>query len=71
MLDGFVTIDDTIYYYENGNTPRPGIIEVDGDYYFVDWGGVIVTNQKFFVFEGNGYTIKMNYTFDETGKIVG
>jgi len=71
MLDGFVTIDGVIYYYENGTTPRPGIIEVDGDYYFVNWGGVIVTNQTFFVFEGNGYTIKMNYTFDETGKIVG
>jgi len=71
MLNGFETIDGTIYYYVNGNTPRPGIIEVNGDYYFVNWGGVIVTNQRFYVFEGNGYTIEMNYTFDATGKIVG
>ena len=71
MLNGFETIDGTIYYYVNGSTPRPGIIEVNGDYYFVNWGGVIVTSQSFYVFEGNGYTIEMNYTFDATGKIVG
>ena len=71
MLNGFETIDGTIYYYVNGSTPRPGIIEVNGDYYFVNWGGIIVTNQRFYVFEGNGYTIEMNYIFDETGKIIG
>ncbi len=71
MLDGFVTIDGTIYYYKNGNTPRPGIIKVDGDYYYVNWGGVIVTNKTYYVSEGNGYTIPMNYTFDATGKIIG
>jgi len=71
MYDGFVTIDSIKYYYENGNTPMPGIIEVDGDYYFVNWGGKVVTDQKFYVFEGSGYTIEMTYTFDETGKIVG
>ena len=71
MLNGFVTIDDTVYYYKNGSTPRPGVIEVDGDYYFVNWSGVIVRNQTFYVWEGNGYTISMNYTFDESGKIIG
>ena len=71
MLNGFVEIDGVKYYYKNGSCPAPGIIEVDGDYYFVTWNGVIVTNQKFYVFAGNGYTIKMTYTFDETGKIVG
>jgi len=71
MLNGFVTIDGIKYYYKNGSTPAPGIIEVDGDYYFVNWSGKVVTNQKFYVFEGSGYTIKMTYTFDETGKIVG
>ncbi len=71
MLNGFVTIDGVKYYYVNGNTPMPGLIEVDGDYYFVNWGGVVVVNQKFFVFDGGDYTIKMNYVFDEEGRIIG
>ncbi len=71
MLDGFVTIEGTIYYYENGSTPYPGIIKIKGDYYYVTWNGVIVTNGTYYVAYGNGYTIPMNYTFDETGKIIG
>ncbi len=71
MLQGFVDDGDTTYYYVNGNNPAPGVIEVDGDYYFVNWGGVIVKNQTFYVFNGNGYTVEMTYTFDENGKIIG
>ena len=71
MLNGFVTKENKIYYYKNGVTPAPGLIEVDGDYYFVNWGGEIVTSKTFFVWETNGLSIKMNYTFDETGKIIG
>lgn len=70
MYNGFVTIDDTIYYYKNGSTPAPGIIKVDGDYYFVSWSGVVITNQGFYVWEGSGYTIPLYYTFDATGKII-
>ncbi|MBE6679131.1 MAG: hypothetical protein E7598_01265 [Ruminococcaceae bacterium] len=71
MLNGFVTIDGVKYYYVNGNTPSPGIIKVDGDYYFVSWSGVVIVNQRFFAWEGNGYTIPMNYLADENGKIIG
>ena len=71
MAQGFVHDGDVTYYYVNGNHPAPGVILVDGDYYFVNWGGVLVKNQTFYVFEGNGYTVEMTYTFDENGKIVG
>ena len=71
MLDGFVTIDGVKYYYKNGSCPAPGVIFVDGDYYYVNWNGVVVVNQKFYVSNGNGYTIPMTYTFDADGKIIG
>ncbi len=70
MLNGFVTKDNTIYYYKNGNTPRPGVVEVNGDYYFVTWSGVVVTNKTFYVFEENEYTVKAYYSSDATGKII-
>ena len=70
MLHGFVERDGEIYYYVNGKTPAPGLIEVDGDYYFVDWGGVLVRNCTYYVWETNGLSIECNYTFDETGKII-
>lgn len=72
MLDGFVHRDGEIYYYVKGHTPAPGLIRVDGDYYFVNWGGKLVRNQTFFVWETNGLVdLKMNYTFDADGKIIG
>jgi hypothetical protein len=70
MLNGIVEKDGALYYYENGRTPAPGLIELDGYYYFVDWGGKLITNQKFYVWETNGLTLKMNYTFNELGQIV-
>ncbi|MBR5272443.1 MAG: hypothetical protein IKU25_03500, partial [Clostridia bacterium] len=71
MLNGFETIDGTLYYYVNGTAPAPGLIKLDDDFYYVNWGGVVVTNQKFYVSNGNGYTIPMNYTFDADGKVIG
>jgi hypothetical protein len=70
MLNGIVEKDGALYYYENGRTAAPGLIELDGYYYFVDWGGKLITNQKFYVWETNGLTLKMNYTFNELGQIV-
>ena len=70
MLNGIVEKDGALYYYENGRTPAPGLIELDGYYYFVDWGGKLITNQNFYVWETNGLTLKMNYTFNELGQIV-
>ncbi|MBR5774049.1 MAG: hypothetical protein IKY44_04270, partial [Clostridia bacterium] len=70
MLDGFVTKADGIYYYENGKPGRVGLNYIDGDYYFVDFGGKLFTNGTYFVWETNGYSIGMKYKFDATGKLV-
>jgi hypothetical protein len=65
-----VTKDDGIYYYVNGNSPAPGLICVDGEFYYVYWGGKLITNQSFFVSVTNGYTIPMTYNFDEYGRVI-
>ena len=71
MLNGFVTKDDGLYYYDNGQPGKVGINYIDGYYYFIDYGAKVVTNQKnFYVWETNGYTIKMVYNFDALGRVI-
>ena len=70
MLNGFVTRDDGIYYYDTGKCGQLGLNLIDGDYYFIGYNGKLYTNGTYYVWETNGYSICMNYTFDETGKLV-
>ncbi len=70
ILDGFIEKVDGIYYYEMGKTGKIGLNFIDGYYYFINYGGKIVTNQTYYVWEGNGYTVPMNYTFDAMGRII-
>ena len=71
MLDGFITKDDGIYYYENGNTPAPKMIFVEGFYYYVSWGGKLLTNGTYYVPADGIYSdISMNLTFNELGQFV-
>ena len=70
MLDGFITKDDGIYYYQNGKPGRVGLNYIDGYYYFVDYGGKLFTSGTYFVWETNGYSIGMRYTFDALGRLI-
>ena len=70
MLDGFVTKDDGVYYYENGKVGRCGVNYIDGYYYFINSKGKLVTDQIFYVWEANGLILESNYIFDEFGHIV-
>ncbi len=70
MLNGFVTKDNGIYYYENGNTPAPKVLFIDGYYYYVSWGGKLVTNGVEYVPADGIYTdIPMVYKFDALGRM--
>ena len=71
MLNGFVTKDDGIYYYVNGNTPSPRILYIDGFYYYVSWGGKLVTNRTEYIPADGIYTdIAMAYKFNELGQLI-
>jgi glucan-binding YG repeat protein len=71
MLNGFVTRDGEIYYYENGRYGKVGLNYIDGYYYFIDYGGRVIRNRSsYYVWETNGLSVEMNYRFDEYGRIV-
>ena len=71
MLNGFVTKADGIYYYENGNTPAPKMIFVDGFYYYVSWGGKLLANGTHYIPADGIYNeIPVMGTFNELGQLI-
>jgi glucan-binding YG repeat protein len=70
MLDGFITKDDGIYYYEDGKVGTVGLNYIDGYYYFVGYDGKLVTSRTYYVWKTNGLSIQREYTFDAQGRIV-
>ncbi len=70
MLDGIVEKEDGLYYYELGKAKMAGLIEIGGYYYFASGGGKLVTDCRYYVWEGNDLSIEMNYNFDKFGRIV-
>ena len=70
VLNGFVTRDGEIYYYENGKTGRVGLNYIDGYYYFINYDGSLKRNGTYYAWETNGLSVGINYTFDEYGHVV-
>ena len=60
------------YYYENNVIVKgKGVVEYDGDLYFVKQNGAIYKNGTLFVSgsKANGYVPAGKYTFDVNGKM--
>ncbi len=71
MLNGFFVKDGVRYYYVNGRPAQLGLNYVDGYYYFVNADGSLVVNKSYYVWQTNGLSAEMTYTFNELGQIVG
>lgn len=69
--DGIVSEGGALYYYKDGVRQKNiGMIEVDGDYYFVRSNGKLATG-SYDTYNNNGYMPNGVYFFDlETGKLV-
>lgn len=65
------TVNEGIYYYENGVLSHAGIVKIDGNYYYAGTGGVVVTNTSKVVYPGytNGLISPGTYEFDENGRM--
>ena len=61
----------TLYYYENGcRVNFPGLILLDGAYYYVQSASVVAANKTLWVEKNNGLLPKGTYTFGADGKLV-
>ncbi len=69
-LNGFVTKEDGIYYYEMGAYGTEGLNYIDGYYYCIGNDGKLWVNGTYYVWKTNGLSVPMSYTFDAQGRIV-
>ena len=70
-LNGIVKEDDTNwYYYVNGEKTYAGLIEIDGDYYYVNSSFHVIHGQNYYISKTNDLMPQGSYTFDEDGKMV-
>lgn len=71
MLNGFEWLADGLYYYSMGAAKYIGLIVIDGDLYYIEEGGKVMTGYVWVgTYASNGLLPKGNYTFAEDGKFV-
>ena len=70
--NGIVKDDDGVLrYYVYGKVTYVGLIEIDGDFYYVRSNGEVVTNCVYWITWTHGLKEAGYYTFDENGKLTG
>ena len=70
--NGIVKHDDGVLrYYVNGKVTYVGLIEIDGDFYYVRSNGEVVTDCVYWITWTHGLKEAGYYTFDENGKLTG
>lgn len=69
--NGIVAEEDSIYYYIDGVRTGAGLIQIDGDYYYVKTSnGEVVHGRTYWITATNDLLPSGEYTFDENGKII-
>ena len=70
--NGIVKDDDGVLrYYVNGKVTYVGLIEINGDYYYVRSNGEVVTNCTYYITWTHDLKEPGYYVFDAKGKLIG
>ena len=69
VKNGLIWEDDKLWYYVDGVRTHAGLIEVDGNYYYIKSNGQAVTGMRYFVSNTNGLMSAAYHTFDEQGRM--
>lgn len=68
-LNGIVKEDGTWYYYVDGIKTYAGLIQIDGDYYYVNSNFEVVHDCDYYISKTNGLLSQETYTFDSEGRL--
>ena len=70
--NGIVKDDDGVLrYYVNGKVTYVGLIEIDGNFYYVRSNGEVVSDCVYYITWTHGLKEPGYYTFDTEGKLIG
>lgn len=72
LTNGVADVDGTLHYYING-VPQNGLglVEIDGDYYYVRSNGIVVSNASWYVDKNNSFGLPAGtYQFGTDGKMI-
>ncbi|MDO4622414.1 MAG: InlB B-repeat-containing protein [Eubacteriales bacterium] len=67
--NGIVAENGSLYYYVDGKLTYAGLIEIDGDYYYVKTSGEVVHGQNYWITKTNDLLKAGSYAFADDGKI--
>ena len=68
-VNGIVSEDGSLYYYQDGLRTYAGLIEIDGSYYYVKTDGEVVHGRSYWISKTNGLMAEGSYSFDADGKM--
>ena len=68
--NGIVSENGSLYYYVDGKLNYAGLIQIDGNYYYVKTSGEVVHGVKYWITKTNNLKTEGAYTFDSDGKLV-
>ncbi len=70
LKNGIYAEDGSLYYYRNGERTYAGLIEIDGDYYYVRSNCEVVHGCRYYVYWTHGLVQEGYYNFDSTGRMI-
>ena len=70
LKNGIYEEDGSLYYYRNGERTYAGLIEIDGDYYYVRSNCEVVHGCRYYVYWTHGLVQEGYYNFDSAGRMI-
>ncbi len=71
ILHGIVEVDGTLYYYQNDVLQtNVGLIQHNGEYYYVRSNGIVVADRFYWITRTNDLLKPGYYEFDASGKMI-
>ena len=68
VKNGIVSEDGELYYYVNGVKTYAGLIQIDGNYYYVNSYCKVITNQRYWVSKTNDLLPLHSTTLTQTAR---